>query len=53
MALGAGGRFRTLEPTGHTRTNIATIQRFLDVEIGIQPLSGSFEVSVRAPVRGD
>jgi len=33
MALGAGGRFRTLSPTQHTLTNIEVIQKFLDVEI--------------------
>lgn len=33
MALGAGGRFTTGPLTDHTRTNIATIQRFLDVPI--------------------
>jgi len=32
MAL-AGGRFRTLGPSRHTRTNIDLIQQFLDVEI--------------------
>jgi len=32
MAL-AGGRFRTVGPTRHTRTNIELIQRFLDVDI--------------------
>ena len=32
MAL-VGGRFRTIAPTRHTRTNIDLIQRFVDVEI--------------------
>ena len=30
-----GGSFRTLPPTLHTRTNIAVIQRFLDVDIAV------------------
>jgi RNA 3'-terminal phosphate cyclase (ATP) len=33
MALGAGGRFSTTELTEHSRTNIRTIQRFLDIAI--------------------
>jgi RNA 3'-terminal phosphate cyclase (ATP) len=37
LALAGGGRFRTLEPTGHTTTNIATIGRFLDVPIRLEP----------------
>jgi RNA 3'-terminal phosphate cyclase (ATP) len=32
MAL-AGGRFRTVEPSRHTQTNIELIKQFLDVEI--------------------
>lgn len=44
MALGAGGRFRTLEPSGHTRTNIETMRRFLDVEISVEPTEGAFEI---------
>jgi RNA 3'-terminal phosphate cyclase (ATP) len=44
MALGSGGRFRTLEPSGHTRTNIDTIRRFLDVEIAVEPVQGAFEI---------
>lgn len=33
MALAGGGSFRTLSPSPHTRTNMAVIQQFLDVEI--------------------
>ncbi len=33
MALGGGGRFTTGPLSDHTRTNIATIQRFLDMPI--------------------
>jgi RNA 3'-terminal phosphate cyclase (ATP) len=32
MALAGGGSFRTLTPTLHTTTNIAVLQKFLDVE---------------------
>jgi RNA 3'-terminal phosphate cyclase (ATP) len=46
MALGAGGRFRTLEPSGHTRTNIDTIQRFLAVEFSVEPVDGAFAIRV-------
>lgn len=35
LALAGGGRFLTLTPSEHTRTNIAVIERFLD---------GSFEI---------
>jgi len=35
MALAGGGRFTTMRPSLHTMTNIATIQKFLDVEIDV------------------
>lgn len=35
LAIGAGGRFRTLAMTEHTRTNIEVIRRFLDVPITV------------------
>ena len=38
MALAGGGRFTTLKPTQHTRTNVDVIQRFLDIEIAIDPV---------------
>ncbi len=45
MALAGGGRFRTLAPTLHTRTNAEIIQRFLDVDISIKEIeSGVWEV---------
>ncbi|MCB9895935.1 MAG: RNA 3'-terminal phosphate cyclase [Planctomycetes bacterium] len=47
MALGAGGRFRTLEPSGHTRTNIDTIRRFLDVTIDVAEEDGSWLIEVK------
>ena len=31
LALAGGGRFRTVPPSGHTRTNAAVIERFLPV----------------------
>jgi RNA 3'-terminal phosphate cyclase (ATP) len=36
MTLAKGGSFRTVTPTGHTRTNAQVIQRFLDVSIAIE-----------------
>ncbi len=36
MALAHGGRFRTLRPTQHTRTNIDVLRRFLDVTIDLE-----------------
>jgi len=47
MALGAGGRFRTVEPSGHTRTNIETIRRFLDVAIEVEKADGVWEIRVK------
>jgi len=35
MAMAGGGKFRTLSPSKHTRTNIEIIKKFLDVEIDI------------------
>jgi RNA 3'-terminal phosphate cyclase (ATP) len=35
MALAGGGSFRTLEPTLHTKTNAAVLQRFLDVDVRV------------------
>ena len=35
MALAGGGKFRTLSPTRHTKTNIEIIKKFLDVEIAV------------------
>lgn len=33
MAIARGGRFRTLAPSAHTTTNIATLAHFLDVKV--------------------
>ncbi|MFZ5676231.1 MAG: RNA 3'-terminal phosphate cyclase [Pseudomonadota bacterium] len=35
LALAGGGRFSTLRPTPHTRSNITVIEKFLPVEIAI------------------
>lgn len=44
MALGAGGRFTTSPLSDHTRTNIATIQRFLDMLIHVNSEADDFIV---------
>lgn len=47
LALSGGGRFRTLPPSSHTRTNAQVIQRFLEVAIDIRPLGDDvWEISV-------
>jgi RNA 3'-terminal phosphate cyclase (ATP) len=38
MAMAGGGKFRTLSPSEHTRTNIEIIKKFLDVEIDINEI---------------
>lgn len=40
MALGAGGMFRTLPLSSHSRTNIETIGKFLDRKIEVRALEG-------------
>ncbi|MFE0755080.1 RNA 3'-terminal phosphate cyclase [Inquilinus sp. NPDC058860] len=40
MALGAGGRFVTMAPTPHTRTNIAVIEAFLGTRIAVTRHTG-------------
>ncbi len=46
MALGEGGRFLTLPPTLHTRTNIEILKRFLSVPIAVSELGSKAEISV-------
>lgn len=46
LALGAGGSFITLKPTLHTTTNMATIGRFVDVEIDVAEHQGLWCVTV-------
>jgi RNA 3'-terminal phosphate cyclase (ATP) len=48
MALGAGGRFTTGPLSDHTRTNIATIRRFLDVSIRTHSHAEGCVVELRA-----
>lgn len=48
MALGAGGCFTTGPLSDHTRTNIATIQRFLDVPIRTLSQAGGCIVELGA-----
>lgn len=46
----AGGRFRTIGPTRHTRTNIDVIQKFMDVAVSVthlDPDRGVWEIDVR------
>lgn len=48
LALGAGGRFRTVEPSEHTRTNAAVLERFLGPVVAFQELAKDrWEVTVR------
>jgi RNA 3'-terminal phosphate cyclase (ATP) len=46
MALGAGGVFRSLPLSLHSRTNIETIGRFLDKGIEVAEVGGQVEVRV-------
>jgi RNA 3'-terminal phosphate cyclase (ATP) len=48
MALGAGGMFRTLPLSSHSRTNIGTIGKFLDREIEVRILEGGM-TEIRIP----
>jgi len=41
LALAGGGRFRTSRPSGHTRTNMAVISRFLPVEYSTEKVGES------------
>lgn len=47
LALAGGGRFRTLAPTPHTTTNIATLKHFLDARITASEVEGdAWEIAV-------
>jgi RNA 3'-terminal phosphate cyclase (ATP) len=51
LALGRGGRFRTLPLSSHARTQIDLIRRFLDVEVAVDAIpgtSGCVEVCVQS-----
>ena len=39
LALAGGGCFRTSKPSQHTLTNIEVVQRFLEIEIGVEQLN--------------
>jgi RNA 3'-terminal phosphate cyclase (ATP) len=46
----AGGRFRTIGPTRHTRTNIDVIQKFMGVTVSVTHVEqdqGVWEIDVR------
>lgn len=54
LALGRGGRFRTVEPSLHTRTNAEIIGRFIDYDVVMQPEErGSWIVTVSPPAGAD
>jgi RNA 3'-terminal phosphate cyclase (ATP) len=46
MALGAGGRFLTTEPTSHTITNIEVIRLFLPVETRVEKQDRGWLITV-------
>lgn len=46
LAIGAGGRYRTLPLSLHSTTNIDTIGLFLDVPIAVEPADGGVIVTV-------
>jgi RNA 3'-terminal phosphate cyclase (ATP) len=49
MAVAGAGRFRTLPPTLHTSTNVATLSRFLDTRIDIAEVEpGIWEIRAGA-----
>ena len=48
LALAGGGRFRTVEPSGHTRTQAELVPRFLPVAIGLDHDSTGWTVDVQA-----
>jgi RNA 3'-terminal phosphate cyclase (ATP) len=50
MAMAGGGRFTTLQPSGHTLTNIDIIRKFLDVDISVKEVDsdcGRYEISIK------
>jgi len=47
LALGNGGRFTTIEPSLHTKTNIEVIKLFIDCEITTKELENDlFEIQI-------
>ena len=50
MALAGGGRFRTLPPTDHTKTNIETLRYFLDCRVGSEEIERDvWQIEVTGP----
>ena len=48
MALGQGGKFLTLPPSLHAKTNAAVIRKFLQAEIEMNnPENGTFIIEVK------
>jgi RNA 3'-terminal phosphate cyclase (ATP) len=48
LALTGGGRFRTVQPTLHTKTNIEVVKRFLPVDIAVTRLDGNiWEIEIK------
>ncbi len=48
MAIAGGGQFVTCKPSLHTKTNIAVIKEFLDVDIEVRQLQeDKCEISVK------
>jgi RNA 3'-terminal phosphate cyclase (ATP) len=52
LALGPGGRFRTVAPTRHLMTNSAVLRLLLDIDIGMRELGTALEVRVPPSSRG-
>lgn len=49
LALAGGGRYPTVAPTRHTRTNIEIVRRFLETDIALRPVEAKiWEISVGA-----
>jgi RNA 3'-terminal phosphate cyclase (ATP) len=47
MAMARGGLFRTCRPSDHTRTNMAVVQKFMEVRITATPVDGQiWEIAV-------
>ena len=46
LALAGGGRFRTVAPTAHTRTQLAVVQRFLGTTLQLTPDGGAWRFRV-------
>lgn len=51
LAVAGGGRFRTAEPSSHTRTNVEVIRSFLGVSVELTELGGG-TWEIRVPGRG-